>query len=549
MNENSIRDLLAKDLSIIEPGLQLLEIEKFIPSELGTKSFLDILAKDGFDHWVIIEVKKTNAAAREAAHEVFKYVEAVQRHFGARNDEIRAIVVSVEWGEMLVPFSRLRLETTIAIDGVRLELDESIEKLQIFPVDFVPMSNGRYLAPWHELNLYHDRLNLESGIKSYDKSCKAKGIKDYIMVVLKAAEDFHERATLTIEASLKALGYHNKFDCEQFEYERFEYILYFSPQILTKQFCLGVIKSDPERFAEVIEVTAKMDEKAELCTLHENVYYVEPIPFRDYFEIGYAAKFGQKLLVDEGWIVERVLRRGKFERNTLLADRAIIEELKGSTGSSGQLFSRSINLANRAHISSAREGISVALSTNPAWLAQLNRVIDEISLAVPNGQANIQISNPSSGVFTLYFLAIEKDKLSCMPRYEVVVENTEGFICQVYFGLLVPSGEPIPFNEILQKYYGGRLGCLMSLARNAGFYEIRDSDILDDLGLTYRSFRVDNPNANPCWFELRDDRWRSFEPNLPLQPLQLYFDKQASLMSEIVSAIGSRMHSGFHDES
>ena len=544
MNENSIRDLLAKDLSIIEPGLQLLEIEKFIPSELGTKSFLDILAKDVFDHWVIIEVKKTNAAAREAAHEVFKYVEAVQRHFGARNDEIRAIVASVEWGEMLVPFSRLRLETTIAIDGVRLELDESIEKLQIFPVDFVTISHGRYLAPWHELNLYHNRLNLEAGIKSYDKSCKAKGIEDYIMVVLKAAEDFHERPTLAIEALLKALGSHNKFDCE-----RFEYMLYFAPQILTKEFCLGVVKSDPEAFAEVVEVTAEMDEKAELCMLHQEVYNLEPRPFRDRFEIGYAAKFGPKILVDEGWIVERVLRRGKFERNTLLADMAIIEELKGSTGSSCQSFSRSISLANRAHVSSAREGISVALSTNPAWLAQLKRVIDEISLAVPNGQANILVSNPSSGVFTVYFLATEKDQLSCMPRYEVVVKDTKGCIRHVYFGLLVPSGEPISFNEILQKYYGGRLGRLMSLASVAGFYEIRDSDILDDLGLAYRSFRVDNPNANPCWFELRDDRWRSLQPNLPPQPLKLYFDNQYSLISEIVGAIGSRMHDGFHDMS
>ena len=125
MNENAIRDLLAKDLTVLEAGLELVEIEQFIPPELGTRCFLDILAKDGSGHWVIIEIKKTKAASREAAHEVFKYVEAVQRHFGARNSEIRAIVASVEWDEMLVPFSKLRSETTIAVEGVQLILDDS----------------------------------------------------------------------------------------------------------------------------------------------------------------------------------------------------------------------------------------------------------------------------------------------------------------------------------------------------------------------------------------------------------------------------------------
>ncbi|WP_406586873.1 endonuclease NucS domain-containing protein [Asaia lannensis] len=72
MNEAAIRDLLAADLSVLEEGMELVKIEQYIPKSLGTRNFLDILAKDKAGQWVIIEVKKTNAAARQAAHEVFK---------------------------------------------------------------------------------------------------------------------------------------------------------------------------------------------------------------------------------------------------------------------------------------------------------------------------------------------------------------------------------------------------------------------------------------------------------------------------------------------
>lgn len=553
MNEAGIRDLLAADLSVLEEGLVLLRIEQYIPSTLGTRNFIDILAKDKANHWVIIEVKKTNAAAREAAHEVFKYVEAVQRHFGARNDEIRAIVASVEWKELLVPFSRLRSETSIAVDGVQLVPDVSGKSLEIRTIDPVPVNQGRYLAPWHELNMYHDEASLKRGIASYDECCKAKGIENYVLLILKAAEDFNEKASLGLAQALQEIdtrfgageadGSPPPFD----QLDRFEYILYFAPQILTREFCLAVLARDLERLEEVRAFTEDMSAEAELCTLHENVYDMDTRPHRDWFEIGYAAKLGQKLLIDEEWTIERVLRRGTFLRNTLLSDEAIVEELKGSTGSSGQSFKRSISLANRAHIASAKEGLAEAFVTNPAWLAQMGGVLDEASANWPDGSASIAVFGPSSGVFTLYFIATQ-DLMSYIPKYEVAVTDADGRLATVYLGLLVPEGQPVTLEELLDKYYEGRMGSLMFLA-SAGFFETRDADVMDDLGLAYRTFRVDEPKADAKWFALRDDRWRPFTPTVPWQPLQPYFDANATLIGSIVSAIGSRMHSGFHDMS
>ncbi|MCX7094557.1 MAG: endonuclease NucS [Methylobacter sp.] len=553
MTEALVRDLLASDLSVLETGLKLLDIEKFIPSELGTRSFLDLLAKDHSGHWVIIEVKKTNAAAREAAHEVFKYAEAVQRHFGARNDEVRVIVASVEWKELLVPFSRLKAETSISVDGFLLELDAAGKTIKAAYVEAVPVNLGRYLAPWHELNLYHDQASLERGIASYDECCKEKGIEDYVLVVLKAAEDFNERAAdaLTntlqvVQAMFESKGHEDNYNFSAVPLARYEYILYFTPQILSREFCLDVIAREPTLLEEVECIKEDMSKEEELCMLHGNVYDLEPRPVRDYFDIGYAAKFKDTLLDDEGWTVEQVLRRGMFARNNLLSDDAIIDELKGLTGSSGQGFKSRINMANRAHVASARADLSTALATNPSWHSQINRILDDVQKDTPEALVDINVFCPSSGVFTLYFMATSEDSISYMPSYQIEIMDTESNITKFYVGLLVPSGQPATFDQILEKYYDNRIGALMFLA-GAGFYETRDADVMDDLGLVYRSFRVDGLQGDAKWFELKDERWRAFKPDLPFQPLQPYFDANGPLIKLIVNEIGSRMHGGIHD--
>jgi hypothetical protein len=45
VNEGMIRDNLASVLDKMEPGLALLRKEQYLPSELGTRSFIDLFAK------------------------------------------------------------------------------------------------------------------------------------------------------------------------------------------------------------------------------------------------------------------------------------------------------------------------------------------------------------------------------------------------------------------------------------------------------------------------------------------------------------------------
>ena len=106
MKESALRDLIAQKISQLKPGLTLLQKEQYIPGKHGTKSFIDLYARDEKGRHVLIELKRSNIAARQALHEVSKYVEQVKQHFGAKDSEIFAIIASTEWGELLLPFSR-----------------------------------------------------------------------------------------------------------------------------------------------------------------------------------------------------------------------------------------------------------------------------------------------------------------------------------------------------------------------------------------------------------------------------------------------------------
>jgi len=58
--EKTIRDNLARQLDVLEPGLQLIATEYSLPNAHGTKGFIDILAKDALGNRVVTELKRSN---------------------------------------------------------------------------------------------------------------------------------------------------------------------------------------------------------------------------------------------------------------------------------------------------------------------------------------------------------------------------------------------------------------------------------------------------------------------------------------------------------
>jgi len=83
MNESIIRESLFKTLSQHFPNLTPINQEVYLKID-DKRSFIDILAHDEKNNYVIIELKRTNQASRQALHEVFKYTEFVKKNYAVK---------------------------------------------------------------------------------------------------------------------------------------------------------------------------------------------------------------------------------------------------------------------------------------------------------------------------------------------------------------------------------------------------------------------------------------------------------------------------------
>lgn len=557
MQEAALRDLLASQINVLEEGLVLLDIEKYIPSTLGTRSFIDILAKDARGRWVLIELKRSDAASREAIHEIYKYVEAVKGHLGARDDEIRAIIVSTEWRELLVPFSRFVNDTSISVSGQKISVNEQNRAIDATIIQPLALTSGRVLSPWHEISLYTSKGRAAEGIKSYDASCAAKGIKDYIMVELDAPEGFYEYSVLATAAAVRQIhGLVGEPTPEEIadtasKMERLDHMIYFVPQLLTAEEYLEIIRADAEHYEEARGFSDYMEGDELLCSLQEYALDASPKVDRDHFEIGYPAKFRSKLLADESWTITKVHRRGAFARNTVLTDETILGEIEGDAGTSGQGLKRTIRLSDKAEFAQLAKDVDEALSSNPVWAGMVRVQLEEARTDFPGGGAEVSIFAPSTGVMTLFLATTQEAGINYVPNYAIVIRDAE-VVRRVYVGELLAERNteqpPETFTEILNKYYSNDLGSLI-MSMSWGGYEARDIDVLEDLGLIYGSYRCDVQGEERKFFRLRHSRWRAVGSIVPYGEFANYLEKNQRLLRIINRKLAPRISGGLWDGS
>lgn len=549
MLEATIRDLLANQLNILEAGLTLVKAEQYIPANAGTRSFIDLLARDAQGRWVLIEIKRSDAAAREAIHEIYKYVEAVKKHLGARDDEIRVLIVSTEWKELLIPFSRFAHDTSISVLGFKIDVDELIQVISAIQIDPLPFNSGRVLSPWHEISLYSSYERMKEGIDSYDASCAAKSIHDYIMIEMVAPEGFYEASVKATAKILKGLHGIDEAPTEDEiaetsgRMERLDYLIYFVPQLLSADEYMRIIESgDAGTLEEAKELRDVLEGDELLNTLQGYALSASPKVSRDYYEIGYPAKFHNKLLSDEGWTIACIHRRGAFERNHGLSDQTILDEIAGEAGTSGQRLKRSIALNEKAQFAQLLRDLEGCLPNNPVWKQMLQQQLQEAKTDFPNGSVDLSVFAPSTGVFTLFFVvAMENGVLYC-PSYSLKVREGETSR-RLYIGELMPVKD-VPlgsdaFTRVLKKYYDGELGNLL-LSMTWGGYESSDIDILDDLDLMYSSFRCDLIEDECRFYRMTNGRWREVGQIRAFAALNSYFELNERLLRIVVRKISPR---------
>ena len=164
MTEADLRDELSKRLDLLEPGLTLRAVEFRLANHQGASGSIDILAADRFSATVIIEIKKSNQTARQALHELHKYLGLIKIDHGLRDSQLRCILVSTEWHELLIPFSEFSRNPLWAIDGFRLfsNPDGKIDHAEkVVPVNApTPMR----LCPEHKIYFFQEKARRDEAL-------------------------------------------------------------------------------------------------------------------------------------------------------------------------------------------------------------------------------------------------------------------------------------------------------------------------------------------------------------------------------------------------
>jgi hypothetical protein len=392
-----------------------------------------------------------------------------------------------------------------------------------------------------------DEDSINHGINSIELSCKEKGIKDYVIVVLRfpqpvSSEKQGEMRSAIIQMG-GLMGVEPKKSAD--ELPLYKYIAYFAMQILSKEQYLDILRRDPEQFEDSLELCKEMDDEEALGFLHESVTSLNPSTEKDFYEIGYPAKF-TKYLDQYDCEIQEIKRYGTFERNLLLDDNIIISEIRGEDGATGQRLKRRVSTSNRAQMTSIRSDIETCLEQNPVWKNHILRSLDEIQKDFTEAELDISIYNPGTGVFTIYFAVTREDGILFVPTYSLTIFNPEPI--RIYYGAIQEDGQSLTFRQILNKYYNGDLGSLL-FTLTWGGRDSRDSDIVEDLGCAYRSFRCDLEGEKRSFFMLRDERWRNCEPINSIDLYGEYIEKNEKLITQIVNKISLRINGGITDAS
>lgn len=538
IHEDVVRDSIAANLDALETGLTLLAKEAYIPASIGTRGFIDILAKDTSGRYVLIEVKLTKQASRDTLHEVLKYIEGVKNHLALTETELRVMVAAVDWTELLLPFSSFVQRTTCSVQGFEISIDGTGQVVSTCNVEALPVSSGRMLSPWHELSFYKDAASLAKGIKTYEISLTAKKVDTYVLVVLDppVGADAGAPSTKQITMGSVVASFGGVADTDLPAPALYNHALYFAMQQLTRDEYIDRLPDD-ESGQETLSYLDGMEEEEALCTLQEAVLDADPPPHHDFFEIGYAAKFHSRLIEEEGWRVKNIHRYGAFARNTQLTDETIISEISGEQGNSQQRLKMSFDPSNKTEVAEVSKRIDTCLRDNPSWRTQLQLVLKHLTASGESRTSHISVYNPSSGLTTVYLSHRDETGPLYVPSFSVQVP--EGDADVLYYGALLPTNKKPDLGSIIKEFYEGQIGMLMSTLLSGG-YEDRDAQIVRRMGLRYQTMMCRKSGNERSFYRLDDAEWEDSERIDPLEAYYKFFYENSAFTAEVMEMYASR---------
>lgn len=429
--EDKIRDYLAEHLDLLESGLEFVEKEYPLPSKIGAGGRIDLLAKDSFGHRVIIEIKRADQSARQALHEIHKYIALFRGSQGLDESRIRLIVVSTTWHELLLPLSEFAATTPYSVDGIAITALPDGTITQATKVSLVDINKSAAFK-FSRIQAIYLYSIAETRDQSEDKliaAIQSAGVEDFLIL----------RCSYVGQNPIA------------FPYAL--YVCFSSP-------FRHLPPSEAESLKTRIEWEEELDEPDENFMVAANARMVD---FYDDFEIGYPEKL-TKILTE--WSVLLSVRSGRFaEGKSTLTDEELIKLAQAVDGGSPIYFAKTSSPRFEASWESLRTDLPRVLEGNKGWADIVPRYIDEIAAKCPTASVSVSIYNPANLLMALYWIAWNEDYSKC-PTLEIIIEDKATKVIRILLGILVWNGREIRATpeEIIERVYGDLEHWLVSIS-------------------------------------------------------------------------------------
>jgi hypothetical protein len=407
VKESEIRDLVAANLSRIDPKLSLVGVEQEVRMPDGRYAKIDILAKDKFGCFTVIEIKKSEQTARSTVQQLYTYASYLKARKRLRSDQIRCVALSTHWHGLSAPFSEFKHFSEYQSIALMIQIknnDYSVEEVECRYEEggADPLSNFVFFEFKSEsernnsLSLLTEALdNFCPGLNSIIVKCKTSPDQEIINPFGYSWSIFRSNST-DIDHSMRLIS---SLNSSSDDYTPFG----------------SEPESDDDREANLRAAILK---NCDLCKGGGEYAF-------------FAIHTLNNTLVR--WEREGIIRHGHmFDDND--TEEELIEIACGFVGHHPYIFRVRATPERPSHFNYVRSKLKLFLSHNQNW----QKGVEHILASVPaDAEVRIQIYNPMNFCGMIEDLR-QYNKTSRIPRLTIEVESGESK--NTYTGALIWGG-------------------------------------------------------------------------------------------------------------
>src|ERR1022692_380751 len=364
--EAVIRDAIARELELIEPGMSLVRTEFPLPNSEGSRGAVDIVAYDRYNQVVVIEIKRSNTTAREALHELHKYTELLMAELNVAPEDIRCILISTQWAELTRPFTSYVRNSAFNTLGLSAYVNDDATDIRLTPVAPLDDPVSVRLTTASEILLYSEEVNRDKAFQKISPLLDEIGCPSHIGIRLN----------------------------RELPFPGFPFGLYLvlgtimpeDPAVRVLDYLCDDVPDDS------LEANGDVWEYRALCHLNS-----QSLGLAEDIEIGYPEKFRYLTSTQGKWQITAIERAGAFKaQRAILSDSVISEIVGGGTGLSVTFFrKRSSPRFTGAWKASTVDALNM-LSGNDFWAQALRLWIDEFEAEQHLDDVLFHIYNPTN---------------------------------------------------------------------------------------------------------------------------------------------------------